>query len=262
MLVICCGMAKSGSTLSFELVKGVLITAGQSQAKVKSIGFKPRGHGNHIADLSRHALTDMIEQIGPNRIVAAKTHKCFSDDMFGWMEELQAQRKIQVVVSYRDPRDVCLSLIDHGAKARAAGRPGFARIHDLERAAEMFERAIKKFRKWGALKGSLRLFFETMAFAPDEAIVAIETALGVTCDREEVKKYAFEDAFTQRNKAKKNRYEDELNEAQNKELAGRFSEFIERVCGKNDELWFTSYRDQALAAAAGLNCVPRVGTDR
>ena len=253
MLVICCGMAKSGSTLSFELVKGVLIDAGYSQAKVKSTGIKPKGHGNHIADLSREAILDMIEQIGPGKIVAAKTHKCFSEDMFGWMEELQAERKIQIVVSYRDPRDVCLSLVDHGAKAREGGRPGFSKIHDLARAADVFERAILKFRKWSSLRGSLRLYFETMAFLPDAAIDAIEKVLGVTCDHEAAKRHAFEDAFTQRNKAKKNRFEDELDEAQNKELAARFNEFIERVCRQNDERWFTAYRDQALAGH-GADC--------
>jgi hypothetical protein len=255
MLVICCGMAKSGSTLSFELVKGVLIDAGYSQAKVKSIGIKPRGHGNHIADLSREAVLDVIERIGPGGIVAAKTHKCFSEDMFCWMEELQAERKIQIVVSYRDPRDVCLSLVDHGAKARESGRPGFARIHDLAHAADVFERAIPKFRKWGSMRGSLRLHFDTMAFSPDAAIDAIERALGVVCDHEAAKRHAFEDAFTQRNKAKKNRFEEELDEAQNRELAARFSEFIERVCLENDEGWFTAYRDQALAGR-GADCAP------
>ena len=247
MLVICCGMAKSGSTLSFELVKGVLISAGYSQAKVKSIGLKPRGRGNHIADLSHEAILDMIEQIGPDRIVAAKTHKCFFDDMFGWMEDLQAARKIQVVTSYRDPRDVCLSLVDHGAKARESGRSGFSKIHDLSRAADVFARAIPKFRKWGALRGSLRLYFETMAFSPDAAVDAIETALGVSCDHEEAKKHAFEDAFTQRNKARKNRFEEELDEAQKKELETRFGEFIERVCRKNDDRWFAAYREQVLS---------------
>lgn len=261
MLVICCGMAKSGSTLSFELVKGVLIGAGHSQKKVKSTGLKPRARGNHIADLSRHAVLDIIEQIGPDRIVAAKTHMCFRDDMFSWMEELQAERKIQIVVSYRDPRDVCLSLIDHGERARESGRRGFSKIHDLARAADVFERAIRKFRKWASLKGSLRLYFETLAFSPDDAIDAIEKTLGVSCDHEEAKRHAFEDAFTQRNKAQKNRFEDELDEVQKKEMAERFSEFIERVCRNNDEAWFNSYRELTLAGQRPADCENLVDPD-
>jgi hypothetical protein len=253
MLVICCGMAKSGSTLSFELVKGVLIDAGHRQSKVKSIGIKPRG-GNHIADLSPEALLDVIKEIGPDRIVAAKTHKCFPEELYVWMEQLQAERKIQIVVSYRDPRDVCLSLIDHGAKSRESGRRGFSKIRDLGRAADLFERAIPKFRRWASLKGSLRLHFETLAFSPDAAIDAIENALGVSCDHEAAKRHAFEDAFTQRNKAKRNRYEDELDTEQNEQLTERFGEFIERVCRENDESWFASYREQVLGGGRPADC--------
>lgn len=251
MLVICCGMAKSGSTLLFELIKGVLIDAGYSQAKVGSIGIKPRGHGNHIADLSREAILDMVDKIGPDRIVAAKTHQCFPEEMYPWMEQLQAERKIQVAVSYRDPRDVCLSLIDHGAKAREAGRRGFSKIHDLEHAAGVVERAIPKFRRWGSLHGSFRLYFETMAFAPDDAIDAIEKTFGVTSNHDEVKRHAFEDAFTQKNKARKSRFEDELDEDQKKALADQFREFIERVCRDNDAGWFAAYREQVRAGAVG-----------
>jgi hypothetical protein len=249
MLVICCGMAKSGSTLLFELIRGTLIDAGHSQAKVRSIGMKPRGHGNHIADLSREAILDMVAKIGPDRIVAAKTHKCFPEEMYPWMEQLQAERKIQVAVSYRDPRDVCLSLIDHGAKARASGRQGFSKIHDLDRAADVFERAIPKFRRWGSLKGSLRLSFPTMAFVPDDAINAIEKALGITSDHEAVKRHAFEDAFTQKNKAQKNRFEDEMDDGQKNALTARFQEFIESVCRDNDERWFAAYREKALGGS-------------
>lgn len=251
MLVICCGMAKSGSTLLFELIRGALIDAGHNQAKVRSIGIKPRGRGNHIADLSREAILDMVDQIGPDRIVAAKTHKCFPEEMYPWMEQLQVERKILVAVSYRDPRDVCLSLIDHGTKARASGRRGFSKIHDLDQAADIFERAISKFRRWGSLKGSLRLSFPMMAFAPDDAIDAIEKALGITSNHDEVKRHAFEDAFTQKNKAQKNRFEDEMDDSQKKALTARFQEFIETVCRDNDERWFAAYREKALAGSIG-----------
>jgi hypothetical protein len=251
MLVICCGTAKSGSTLLFELVRGVLIAAGHSQVKVRGAGMKPGGRGNHIAQLSREAILDTIAEIGPDRIVAAKTHQCFPEDMYPWMEQLQAERKIQIAISYRDPRDVCLSLIDHGEKARASGRRGFSKIHDLERAADVVERAIPKFRRWGSLKGSLRLYFETMAFAPDDAIDAIEKALGVTSNHDDVKHHAFEDAFTQKNKAKKNRFEDELDEDRKQALTNRFQEFIETVCRDNDERWFAAYREQLLASQVG-----------
>jgi hypothetical protein len=247
MLVICYGMAKSGSTLAFELTKGVLSAAGHDQGKVKSDGLKKRRGGNYIAELTRESLVDIVDAIEPGRIVAAKTHKCFEDEEFSWVEEFQVQRKIQIVASYRDPRDMCLSLVDHGARSREKGQESYANIEDLDDAARLIANAIPKFRRWAALSGSLRLYYDTVAFSPDAAIEALENVLGVTCDHEEVKKHAFEDSFTQRNKAQKMRFESEMSDAEKSDMQRRFGEFIEHVCERNETQWFSSYRDRVLA---------------
>ena len=249
MLVICYGIAKSGSTLAYELVRGVLMSAGYSQDKFDHGALKPRLGGNHMASLERAELESLIAAIGCENIVAAKTHKCFEDPDFPWMEDLQRHRKIQVVASYRDPRDMCLSLLDHGRRSREAGRRAFSGVRKISRAIEVIEKAIPKFAKWSSLEGSLRLYFETVAFAPDDAIDAIERALGVSCDHEEAKRHAFEDAFTQHNKGKKARYEEELSERESQAMLRTFGPFIERVCRENDETWFEEFRRRILSGA-------------
>jgi hypothetical protein len=241
-------MAKSGSTLAFELTKGILSAAGHDQGKVKTSGLKKRRGGNYIAELTPQSVSDIVDAIEPGRIVAAKTHKCFEAEEFSWYEDMQAQRKIQVVASYRDPRDMCLSLIDHGARSRDNGQESYAHIEDLKDAARLISHAIPKFRRWASLKGSLRLYYDTVAFSPDAAIDALEGVLGVTCDREEAKRHAFEDSFTQRNKAQKVRFESEMSEREKGEMQRRFGEFIEQVCEQNDQEWFSTYRDQLLAS--------------
>lgn len=246
MLVICYGIAKSGSTLAYELVKGVLMSAGHDQKKLRSRGLKPRRRGNYMASLKRDELSELVDTIGPGRIVAAKTHMVFPDDMFEWLEELQAARKLQVVASYRDPRDMCLSLVDHGERSRTKGTKDFARIRDLEDATRLIAKAIGKFARWASLEGSLRLYYETVAYAPDDAIDAIEKALGVTCDHAAAKAHAFEDAFTQRNKATRNRYEDELDDDEKREMLENFGPFIARVCQANDPAWFAEFRASLL----------------
>jgi len=249
MLVVCYGIAKSGSTLAYELVRGVLMSAGHSQKKFAHHALKPRGRGNHMASVRPADLESLIEALGDERILAAKTHQCFEDADFRRMEELQHQRKLQVFTSYRDPRDMCLSLIDHGARSREAGRPGFSRVHDLSRAVEVIERAIPKFAKWSSLRGSLRLYFETVAFEPDAAIDVIEAGLGVVCDRKKAKRHAFEKAFTQRNKAQKTRHEEELSATEKEAMLDAFGPFIERVCRSKDDSWFGEFRSQMLAGS-------------
>ncbi len=248
MLVICYGIAKSGSTLAYELVKGVLESAGHSQKKLKGArGIKPGGRGNHLSSVDKEDLAALIDEIGPDRIIAAKTHKSFEDTLFPWMEEQQRLRRVQVLASYRDPRDLCLSLVDHGARSREAGRHAFARIRDLDDAERTVSRAIWKFAKWGALEGTLRLYFESVAFEPDKVIEDIERALGVKCDPEAAKKHAFEDAFTQRNKAKRNRYLDEMDEGQKARMLEAFRPFIERVCNGSGDEWYREFRGNILA---------------
>ncbi len=89
------------------------------------------------------------------------------------------------------------------------------------------------------------MYFETVAFEPDEAVALIERTLNVKGDAEEAKRHAFEDAFTQRNKAKRSRYPDEMDEAQQARMLELFAPFIERVCVAKDEEWYRAVPRQA-----------------
>src|SRR5437773_11540492 len=116
MLVLCYGIPRSGSTLAFELAKGTLQSAGFDQAtfvndrlgpeRLKRAGPDAR---NYVTGLSKRKIESLIEAIGPDRKIAVKTHSSFPDRMFRWLERLQASGKLQVIASYRDPRDICLS---------------------------------------------------------------------------------------------------------------------------------------------------------
>jgi hypothetical protein len=246
MLVICYGMAKSGSTLAFEMVRGILMSAGHSQARVTCSGLSPRMRRNYMRIADRDSIESLLEYAGDRRILAVKTHHVFSDDLFEWIEDLQGRRKLQIIASYRDPRDMCLSLVDAGTRARQKGKRAFAKIDDLPKAALQVERAIRNFRRWGAVQGTLRLYYPTVAFSPDVAIDAVESVLSLTANREEVMKHAFETAFTQKNKAKPNRYPDELSENEHREMLETFGSFIKSVCERNDETWFRELRQELL----------------
>lgn len=252
MLVLCYGIPKSGSTLAFEIVKRMLITAGHEQEifwndRKDPEQLDPRRGRNFIEGVTRHKLIRIIETIGPSRIIAAKTHSSFPDEMFPWLEKAQALKQLQVVASYRDPRDICLSLVDSSQKARERGRGAFSRVEGLEHAARKIKKRTEEFQKWGALRGTLALNYEMVAFSPDRAIDMLESTLAIKCDREEVKRYAFQEARTQKNKAKNNRHEEELSEAQNAWMLEMFGEFIDRVCKAEDRQWFEERRTELLA---------------
>src|SRR3954465_12658644 len=62
----------------------------------------------------------------------------------------------------------------------------------------------QKFYKWAAITGALLLSYDEVAFDPEAAITRIENCFGLKIDREEVKRHAFEEAFTQKNKGRRN----------------------------------------------------------
>lgn len=252
MLVLCYGMPKSGSTLAFELVRAVLQSSGFQQ---ENLSYKIRGAHesrgrNFVPKVSRKNLSALISCAGQSRMLAAKTHAALRDEMFGWMEAAQAEGKLQIIASYRDPRDICLSLLDSARKSRVTGARAFAGIRNLDKAARRVSERIDQFRRWASIRGALRLDYDIVAFSPDRAIVEIEKSLHIKCERERVKKQVFEEVDTQKNKARRHRHVDELTEAELTKLTTKFRQFI-RICEEDDQAWFDECREGILRKLSG-----------
>jgi hypothetical protein len=254
VLVLCYGIPKSGSTLAFELVKSALKNAGFEQKTFVNHARGTEGAEaglpgvrNFAASLDKPTLEDLFARMGTARKIAVKTHSPFPDADFAWLEERQLAGDIQVIASYRDPREICLSLMDAAEKARKRGHEAFGGIEIMRRAQRNARHRIKDFRKWAALKGTMRLDYDTVAFAPDETLDRIEKLLSIKCsDREEVKDYAYYEAPTQKNKGLRNRYKSDLTEEQSADMLERFGEII-RVFAENDQTWFDACRRKMLA---------------
>jgi len=248
VLILSYGIPKSGSTLAYELIRGILEASGHEQETFindrKPIeDLKPHIARNFVWDIDRDKIQGMLSVV-EDRFIAVKTHSKLPVELLPWIDTLQSQKKIQVIASYRDPRDICLSLMDAGDRAQQKGKKGFSRTRGLDSAASHIQRRIQHFRVWGAAQGTLRLDYDEVAFEPDKAIDKIEDRLGVKCDREQAMKYAFEDARTQKNKAKRHRYIDEFDESQKAELYELFRDFIENVCERNNDAWFGEIRER------------------
>lgn len=265
MLVLCYGIQKSGSTLAFELVKEVLSSSGFDQPVLWNdrrdpADLMPGRARNYVTKLTKKKISAMIEEIGPSRRIAVKTHSTFNDNLFPWLEELQAHNDLCVIASYRDPRDICLSMCDRKARgsAKRAARgsapkpaqkpdelPTFDAVQDL------LEPQLQYFRKWASLRGTLRLDYDVVAFSPEAAIASIENALDVRCDHEKVKAYVYQEAHTLKNRAKRARYKDELDDAQKSGALKRFRKFIRNACEKDNQAWYDKYRERILAGVPG-----------
>ncbi len=250
MLVLCYGMQKSGSTLAFELTCGVLQSAGFAQDFIRNDLHEPREgrvYRNYVEEVTADSVEALIAEIGPARKIAIKTHSTFPDEDFSRLEALQAKGRLQVIASYRDPRDMCLSLLDAGEKSRTLERGGFGKFETLDEAAKFVKGRTARFRKWASLKGTLRLEYETVAYSPDKAVDKLEAVLGVTAIRTEAIRHAFEDAFTQKNKAQRRRHETELEDAQKEALGALFRRFLNNAIDADNQAWYDKCRANILA---------------
>ncbi len=205
------------------------------------------GHGvNYVQPLDRRRMNRLIETIG-ERWIAVKTHAGFADPLFPYLEKLEKKGQLRVIASYRDPREICLSLIDAGVASRAVGKKEFSEVRDIDSAIPRVAEQIVKFRKWAALRNTLRLDYDTVAFDTDVAIDRIEHSLGIVGNRDRAKEHAFDNAFTQKNRAERHRARKELTPEQDAKLRTAFAAFLENVHENDNEEWFSFQRKTILA---------------
>jgi hypothetical protein len=250
MIVISYGMTKSGSTLAFELCKAVLEQRGFQQRRLPDGVVTAGHHINFQNDVSLAVLKGLLKEVAPEEIIAIKVHCAVGGAEIPFIESAIADKQMKVHVNLRDPREICLSLIDAGAKAREKNRAAFSEIAGLEDAAKAASRQLKSCRRWGSIEGALYLFYNEVAFDSAVAVRQICADFGFPALTDEelaiVLNRVFKEAFTQRNKAVKDRYKDELTLRQNEylleELKGGQG-FIRRVCEQRDFSWFKQGRE-------------------
>ncbi|MBS7792751.1 hypothetical protein KTR66_22365 [Roseococcus sp. SDR] len=199
-----------------------------------------RGHGPAVLapewDASNHGvpfvqtldpavLPRLVEAAGQG-ILLIKTHAAPSEEWLAAYRGFAAQGLARVHVNHRDPRDVCLALVDAARISRERGTPEFVEFATLEAAACGVQRYLAEAARWNGMPGVLHLRYETCAFQTDAAIDCLKADLGVECRSDLVRHYALRLAYTQRNKAAPNRHRDELDPGQRERLTEMFGPYL------------------------------------
>ncbi|PWS33962.1 hypothetical protein DFH01_27635 [Falsiroseomonas bella] len=149
-----------------------------------------------------------------------------------WIAEygrLAAASRVSAHVNHRDPRDICLALLDAGAAARAAGQAAFSEYAALWPTAERVAGYLEELALWAALPGALELHYEVCAFRMDAAITLIKAHLGVRCPNWPVRLYAGRIAFSHRNRALPERHRTELPPSEQTRLSDLFAPYLDRM---------------------------------
>jgi hypothetical protein len=240
-------MTKSGSTLAFELCKSVLEQEGFEQRRLPDDVVTAGHHINFMDRVTPEDLRKVLEVVGPKEKIAIKTHAPIAKQDIAFVERQVAEGRMGVHVNYRDPREVCLSLVDAGAKAREKDKPAFSEIFTLGDAAKVVQRQLAFCRRWASIRGAFFLFYNDVAFDTRQTVDRLCVEFGFPKFSDDgykaVAARVFEEAFTQKNKAVKDRYKDDLTVRQNEFLLQEIKgapAFIRKLCDERDYGWFAA----------------------
>lgn len=201
------GMTKSGSTLAFELARAALVLSGQHQPMLSEAAVLKRKKINfceHIDADRAQALRNEATKIG--NMIAIKTHTRPDPEV---VEMLNSGAAI-AHATYRDPRDMALSMVDHGAKSRAQGRLEFTEFETARDTIDELRHQSNSLLAWLSLPGVKPLFFDDLAFDTYRAATHIIDDLDVDVRVPDVIDMAVNQRGTQKNIGIKDRYRSEM----------------------------------------------------
>jgi hypothetical protein len=250
MIVLSYGMEKSGSTLAFELCKAILEQRGFVQRHLPDGVVLPGRRINFISQPNLVTLHLLNNEVAPSEVIVIKVHAPIGPAEIDFIEAAICRHEMKVIVNLRDLREICLSLVDAGENARKKSKPAFSNIMNLDDAIRIVNKQFNVCHRWAAIDGALHLLYDDVAFNSTLATAQIcnHFDLPMLNDREieNVQSHLLNKAFTQLNKGKRKRYEEELTDAENASLLDRIEdsrEFAKQICEQKNYGWFKRHAD-------------------
>lgn len=230
LIYISYGMPKSGSTLAYELTRRFFEINGVPQFRLSNDAVSPNHKINFVRNWSDDKAIDAIlKEAGKLKTtIVIKTHRPPSERI----KHLASEGLVAGHIVYRDPRDIALSLMDHGKKARKFGEKAYSKINDIPDAVQHIKYSLEQFSQWVDAPNFFLIDYERL-IAGNFFADKLEKQAGFKFNVDEIYNYVNNNMFTQFNKGMKRRYETEMPEDIRGLFEEEFAEFIEKHLGHN-----------------------------
>lgn len=238
------GVTKTGSTLAYRMVRHFLECRGHSQALLPDHLQVIRKDLNSWSQANHELLEEIAEWVAERGIfLALKTHRAPTP----LVRQILMQGRAMGHATFRDPREIALSLVDHGKESQQRGHDPvrFRDLKDATDSLDLIERQLTIFDRWEDLPGIETWYYDDFAFNPDLSFdkLARQTGLKPLTQSE---RDAFDGAAgTKFNKAVLHRWKSELTDEESDEFKQRFSDFYRRLWRRR-----LAWRSQPLARMA------------
>lgn len=236
MLIVSAGMQKSGSAYIYNVINDIIIASGGTDARLVKEKHKldslMKSRNNNIGRLYLFKLLRLLRISKREGTFVVKTH---NRPLLG-AKLLGLAGNLKFVYSYRDPRDVLLSAIDHGRKIKAEGENHtFAKMVEFDKAIEHVTGWLRIWETYSNTPGTLLVKYEDMLDSPEDTTKRIERFLGISVDADErngiLKKYSRDNPGGDRrgmhfNKAQTYRYKSDMTQEQLEKSQQAFSKYL------------------------------------
>ncbi|KQU54811.1 hypothetical protein ASG72_04150 [Bosea sp. Leaf344] len=183
MIYICYGITKSASTFLYQLTEEVFAVAGRKPRKLGP-PYRRQGSLDNYFDVVDDALVrELADLVGDDDIVL-KTH----GPPRGNIAALIASGAVLANASIRDPREIALSMLDHGRRAKRWKDVPFAEFQSLEDTLPAIENQIGYFNAWAEIPGVHVFLYNDICFDSRSVVRRLASQIGVEIDPDQVLK--------------------------------------------------------------------------
>ncbi len=146
MIYISYGITKSASTFLYQLTEEVFAVAGRTPRKLGP-PYRPKGAlDNYFDVVDEKLIQELTEVVGGDDLVI-KTHGPPRGDI----ASLISSGAVLANASIRDPREIALSMLDHGKRAKRWKLAPFVEFQSLEDTLPSIDNQIGYFNAWAEI---------------------------------------------------------------------------------------------------------------
>jgi hypothetical protein len=181
MIYICYGMTKSASTFLYQLTERLALLAGRKPARLGP-PFRPAWSLNNYFDrIDPPLVRDIQARVGRDDVVL-KTHGPPDPEI----AQRVARGEILASASMRDPREIALSMIDHGTRSRRWGYAEFSECRLPLDAWPSLDNQVETYGLWAAIPKIRTFSYNEICFDTLAAVRKLAAQIGVAADPERV----------------------------------------------------------------------------
>ena len=220
------GLTKSASTLAYRLAWLSLEDAGLTQPRVPPPVVEEIHSVNFVTHLDTAMMAELLriarEQGYP---LVVKTHVLPSPAVVEAVTSGQARGSI----SLRDPRDMALSMLDHGAKARRKGDFAFREYETLPDTLDAIRLQTDALAEWLRLPDMLALTYDQIAFDTENTVRKLQQHLGIAGNPAKITRMVSDKRYIQFNKGRRDRHKQEMSAEDSAAFAREFAPLIDTL---------------------------------